>query len=217
MIEPAMKAILIPVKRFADSKKRLAPYYSPTARAALAEALCRDFFSVVAGVRLAQRIYVASQEPLALEWARERGWHTIAETEQISESHSVDAASHLCAERGVAALLRIPIDLPLATPDDIDGILAAAEAGPSAVIVPSREGTGTNALLRSPPCLFPSHFGPNSFAQHLAEGERCGANMKILRNDHVALDIDEPDDLSALAGRVRPDSAVAHWIAQYAS
>ena len=210
-----MKAILVPVKTFAESKKRLAPYYSQTARAALAEALCRDFFSVIAQVRLAERIYVASQEPLALAWARERGWNTIPETEQISESHSVDAASRLCAEDGVTALLRIPMDIPLARPDDIDAILATAEAAPSAVIVPSADGTGTNALLRSPPCLFRSHFGPNSFIQHLTEGEQCGARVKVLQNPRIALDIDEPDDLRALAGGVPANSALSRWAAQY--
>lgn len=210
-----MKAILIPVKTFAEAKKRLAPRYSQAARAALAEALCRDFYNVIADVRVAERVYVASQEPLALKWAQERGWQTIPETEQISESHSVDAASRICVQDGVTALLRIPIDLPLVTPDDVDALLAAVEAAPSCIIVPSRDGTGTNALLRSPPCLFPSHFGPNSFPQHVAEAEHCGARVKILRNERIALDIDELEDLLALAGRVRPGSAVARWVAEH--
>jgi len=34
-----MNAILIPVKEFHESKKRLAPHFSPADRAALAEAL----------------------------------------------------------------------------------------------------------------------------------------------------------------------------------
>jgi 2-phospho-L-lactate guanylyltransferase len=210
-----MKAILIPVKTFAESKKRLSAHYSQAARAALAEALCRDFFDVIAQMRLASRVYVASQEPVALQWARERGWDTIPETEQISESHSVDTASQICSEHGVTAVLRIPIDIPLASADDIDAILAAAEAAPSAVIVASRDGTGTNALLRSPPCLFPSHFGPNSFAQHLQEAERCGARVEILTSPRIALDVDELEDLLALVGRVRSDSSVAQWMAQH--
>lgn len=210
-----MKAILIPVKTFAESKKRLAPFFSQAARAALAEALCRDFFGVIDQVRLAERVYVASQEALALEWARERGWKTIPEAEQISESHSVDAASRICAGDGVTALLRIPIDIPLATADDIDAILAAAEPAQSAVVVPSRDGTGTNALLRSPPCLFPSHFGPNSFMQHLAEAERCGARVKVLHNPRIALDVDEPEDFAALGGHAAADSAVSRWIVRH--
>jgi 2-phospho-L-lactate guanylyltransferase len=210
-----MKAILIPVKTFAEAKKRLTPSYSHAARAALAEALCRDFFGVIARVQLAERVYVASKEPLALQWAREGGWRTIPETEQVSESHSVDAASDICAENGVTALLRIPIDLPLVTASDIDAIFAAVETAPSCIVVPSRDGTGTNALLRSPPRLFPSHFGPNSFPQHVAEAERCGARVKILRNERIGLDIDEPDDLRALAGRIPDRSATAAWIRQY--
>jgi 2-phospho-L-lactate guanylyltransferase len=212
-----MKAILIPVKTFAESKNRLAPHFSQAARAALAEALCRDFFAVTAQVRLAERVYVASQEPLALEWAHERGWRTIQETEQISESHSVDAASRICANEGVTALLRIPIDIPLASAADIDAILAAIEPAPSAVIVPSRDGTGTNALLRSPPCLFPSHFGPNSFIRHLAEGERCGARVKVLHNPRIALDVDEPGDFAALGGGFRAGSAMGRWFELYSS
>jgi 2-phospho-L-lactate guanylyltransferase len=212
-----MKAILIPVKTFSASKKRLAPHYSDAARAALAEALCQDFFNVLAQVRLAGRIYVASREPLALEWALARGWHTIPESEQISESHSVDAASHVCAHDGITALLRIPIDIPLATAADVDAILAVAEVAPSAVIVPSRDGTGTNALLRSPPCLFPSHFGPDSFMQHVGEAERCGARVKVVHNPRIALDVDEPGDFAALDSSFRRDSAIGRWFELYGS
>ena len=207
-----MKAILIPVKLFRESKQRLASHFSADERAALAESLCEDFFRVIAQVRGVRRVFVVTQEPRALEWARERGWETIAESEQLSESDSVDLASRICAERGVRALLRIPIDIPLATPEDIESMLTQAEDAPSAVLVPSRDGTGTNALFRSPPTLFPSHFGPNSFAAHLDEAERCGARVKVLRNPRIELDIDELDDLHALAGRVRPDSALARWL-----
>jgi 2-phospho-L-lactate guanylyltransferase len=208
-------AILIPVKTFRESKQRLSAYLSAEARAELAAALCADFFRVVAQVRNAEKVLVVSQEPRALAWAKDKGWETIAEAQQISESHSVDEASRYCAERGIRALLRIPIDIPLATAADVEFVLAEAENAPSAVFVPSRDGTGTNALLRSPPTLFPSHFGPNSFALHLAEAERCGANVKVLRNPRIELDIDELDDLSALSGRVHPDSALALWMTQH--
>ena len=48
-----MRAILIPVKEFHEAKKRLAPHFSPADRAALAEAMCDDFFRVVAATRCA--------------------------------------------------------------------------------------------------------------------------------------------------------------------
>src|SRR3974377_1029973 len=103
-----MKPSLIPVKEFRGAKKRLAPHFSPADRAALAEAMCEDFFSVVAATRCADRIFVISKEPRALSRARARGWETIVESHQTSESSSVDAGSRYCFEQGVRALLRLP-------------------------------------------------------------------------------------------------------------
>jgi len=209
-----MKAILLPVKEFRRSKERLAPHYSEDDRAALAQALCEDMVRVVAQVKGIDRVYVVSGEYHALSLARQLNWNIIGEREQISESASVDAASRHCAGEGVKALLRLPIDIPLVTPGDIEALFAGLEPAPSAVIVPSLDGTGTNALLRSPPDLFPSHFGSNSFALHVGAAERAGARIRIVRNEGIALDIDEPKDLRAAAGRVLPHSATARVLKQ---
>ena len=214
-----MKAILIPVKEFREAKKRLAPHFSTADRAALAEAMCEDFFEVIAATRCVERVFVVSKEPGALTRARERGWETILEARQVSESDSVDVASQYCAAQGVQALLRLPIDLPLAEPQDIEAVLRKLDerfdgkfdGAPAAVLVPSRDGTGTNALLRSPPGLFPSRFGPNSFALHLAEAERCGARICVLRNARLELDVDELEDLHGVHMHLRPGSATARW------
>ena len=209
-----MRAILIPVKAFARSKERLAPTYSQHERAQLAQAVCEDMFDVVAHVRGVDRVYVVSAEEHALDLARQLNWSIIRESEQVSESASVDAASRLCAREGVQALLRLPIDIPLVTAADVEEMFVALEPSPSVVIVPSRDGTGTNALLRSPPDLFPSHFGAGSFALHLDEAERAGAKIKIVRNERIALDIDELKDLRAAADRVFPQSATARLMQQ---
>ena len=210
-----MKAILIPVKAFHRSKERLATHYSEDEREALARALCEDMFRVVAEVKGIDRVYVISGEYHALSLARQLNWRTISESEQISESASVDAASRHCAEEGVQALLRLPIDIPLVTADDIESLFAALEPAPSAVIVPSYDGTGTNALLRAPPDLFPSHFGPGSFALHAKQAERVGARISIVRNERIALDVDEPKELRAAAERVSPNSATARLMQRF--
>jgi 2-phospho-L-lactate guanylyltransferase len=166
-------------------------------------------------VRGIDRIYVVSNEYKALTLAQQLNWETILESEQISESHSVDTASRYCEARDVRALLRLPIDIPLATAADIESIFAKLDPAPSAVIVPSRDGTGTNALLRSPPTLFSSHFGPNSFALHIKEAERAGAKVKIVRNEQLALDIDDAGDLREVAARLSGNSATSRWIRRY--
>jgi 2-phospho-L-lactate guanylyltransferase len=68
----------------------------------------------------------------------------------------------------------------------------------AALIVPSREGTGTNAIIRSPADLFPSRFGPGSLALHKQEARAAGADCVIRENARIALDIDEPPDIEAL-------------------
>jgi 2-phospho-L-lactate guanylyltransferase len=210
-----MKAILIPVKLFSRSKQRLAPHFSEHARAQLAEALCNDFFRVVAQVKGVDRVYVVSAEKRALDLARNLKWDIIAETEQHSESRSIDDASRYCAMLGVRTQLRLPMDLPLAQPEDIEAIFEKAGEGPCAVLVPSRGSTGTNALLRSPPTLFPSHFGPGSFARHVSEAARAGARVEILRNPRIALDIDEIEDLHVLRHRMTAENATARWLKRY--
>ena len=211
-----MKAIVIPVKEFREAKKRLAPHFSPDDRAALAQAMCEDFFNVIAAVRCVDRIFVISKETQVLLRARELGWETIAESRQISESDSVDAASRYCAERGVQALLRLPVDIPLVEPADIEAVFETLGDAPTAILVPSSDGTGTNAILRSPPALFPSHFGPNSLVRHLAEAEACGVRAQVFRNPRLELDIDEWEDLRKLAPLVRPDTATARWLTERA-
>jgi 2-phospho-L-lactate/phosphoenolpyruvate guanylyltransferase len=195
-----MKALLIPVKGLTQAKQRLANHFSSRARAALADALWQDFFEIVAATNGIDQVFVVSLEHRVLDRARSLGWQIIPESRQISESDSVDFASRWCEERGVDSLLRLPVDLPLIDPSDIEALLEQAAAAPSVIIIPSRDGQGTNALLRRPPTLFPSHFGPGSFVKHLAEAERAQARINILRNPRIEVDIDDPADLALLTG-----------------
>jgi len=207
-----MKALLIPVKDLRHAKQRLAPWLSQSDRTALAAAMFDDFCEAVIRARGMERIFVTSNYELAIGRALEYGWDVIRETEQRSESVSVDAASQFCQERGVTALARVPIDLPLVTGEDITSVFSAIRPSPSAVIVPSRGGTGTNALLRTPPTLFPSHFGPNSFPKHLTEAKNRGADCVVLRNERLELDVDDWEDLQTLAGRTDVPAATRRWL-----
>jgi 2-phospho-L-lactate guanylyltransferase len=94
-------------------------------------------------------------------------------------------------------VLRLPADLPLAQAPDIDQLLSIELRAPAALVVPSRDGSGTNALARTPPDLFPSHFGLDSFAIHKREAERAGAQFVVVANERLALDIDDPSDVEA--------------------
>lgn len=193
-----MRALLLPVKHLHNSKQRLSALLTPEERFGLAQAMLADTFRAISGVRRADKIFVVTNYSPAIEAAREYGWEVLTENQQISESSSVDFASRQCESLGVTALLRLPLDLPLLQSRDIDELFALDCSAPAMVIVPSRDGTGTNAILRTPPTLFPSHFGPGSFAKHWNEANRCGAQIIVRRNPRLEMDIDDESDLHAL-------------------
>lgn len=207
-----VRAILIPVKSFSQVKQRLAGQLDVTDRISLAQAMRADVFACVAAVRGIDRVFVVSSEPQVLGEATRLGWEQIREEAQQSESASVDFASRWCAGRGITALLRLPTDLPLVNSADIESLFAAMDGSPSAILVPSRDGTGTNALLRSPPTLFPSRFGPGSFALHLAEAQRVAVRPTIVRNSRIEFDVDDPGDLAELPAQQGIGAATSQWL-----
>ena len=209
-----MKGIVIPVKAFANAKSRLARYLMPNERVELARAFCLDLFATIAKVRGVDAVFVISNESCALEWAKQNGWVTLTESQQLSESASVDFACHSCESLGIKALLRIPTDVPLLRSEDVEQIFAALDGATSCVMIPSRDGTGTNALLRSPPRAFPSLFGKDSLARHREAAHAAGVAVKIIRNQRIELDVDEPGDLELLRGCLSADSHTARWFSE---
>jgi 2-phospho-L-lactate guanylyltransferase len=209
-----MRALLLPVKDLKNAKQRLAGLLTPEERCSLAQAMLADTLRAVRGVRLVEKIFVVTNYEPAIRAAKENGWEILCEESQISESASVDWASRICAERKVAGLLRLPIDLPLMRASDIDELLAVDCAAPGVVMVPSRDATGTNAILRMPPALFPSHFGEGSFAKHRAEVERAGARLIIRRNARLEMDVDDEADLRALLQHDLGGTQTGQWLAE---
>lgn len=207
-----MRALLLPVKDLRQAKQRLASFLNAEERFGLAQAMLADTIRAVRGIRKAEKIFVVTNYIPAIEAAQQNGWDLLREDRQISESFSVDYSSMLCARRGVTALLRLPLDIPLAQSSDIDELLAIECAAPALVIVPSRDGNGTNAILRTPPTLFPSHFGSDSFAKHCAEARRAGAEILIRHNARLEMDVDDETDLRALVRQDLSGTETGAWL-----
>lgn len=193
-----MKALLIPVKDSANAKTRLADLFTADERRRLAWAMLEDVSRAVIDAREPDRVVMVSSFAPALDRARTLGWDVLIEESQVSESASVDWASRVLSERGFDTVMRLPADLPLVRGEDIDEFLSIELDSPGAILVPSREGTGTNAIIRTPPTLFPSRFGPNSLELHKREAARVGVDCVILNNSRIGLDIDEPADVESL-------------------
>ena len=207
-----MRALLLPIKDLRNSKQRLAGVLTGEQRFGLAQAMLEDTIRAVRGVKLAEKIFVVTNHEPAAAMAEECGWEVLREEWQISESDSVDAASRICAGRGVAGLLRLPLDVPLVQASDIDELLGTEYPERAMVIVPSRDGTGTNAILRMPPTLFPSHFGPGSFAKHWREAGKAGATAIVKRNARIEMDVDDEADLRELLRHDLSGTKTGDWL-----
>ncbi len=185
--------ILVPVKEPAKAKSRLSSLLRATERALLSQAMLEDLIRTL--LPLPYPVALVTNSAAAAGQARNLGWEIFWEADQASESASVDAASSLLERKGMESVLRLPADLPLVQPEDIDDLLSQRMHAPCAVIAPSWNGMGTNALLRTPPTIFPSHFGPDSFALHTGAASAAGADLRIVENSRLALDIDDPGDI----------------------
>ena len=198
-----MKALLIPLKDPANAKTRLAELLSEDERCRLAWSMFEDVSRAVASARKPDRVVMVTSYEKGIERARELGWDVLIEETQISESSSVDWASRVLSERGFNAVMRLPADLPLVRAEDIDQLLSVTLPSPGALLVPSREGTGTNAIIRTPPTSFPSRFGPNSLTLHKHEAAAVKIDCVIVHNTRIALDIDERADVELLLEQAR--------------
>ncbi len=188
--------ILVPVKDAAKAKSRMSPLLSADERAGVAYALLEDLIHALLPIPCP--VVMATNSARAAARVRTLGWEVFLEKDQISESSSVDEASKRLAGNGFDAVLRLPADLPLVTTEDVAELLSRPLPSPSAIMVPSRDRMGTNALLRNPPDVFPSRFGQDSFAEHVREAKAAGAQLRIVENPRIALDLDDPADIAYL-------------------
>jgi 2-phospho-L-lactate guanylyltransferase (CobY/MobA/RfbA family) len=66
------------------------------------------------------------------------------------------------------------------------------------VVVPAVGRGGTNALYLRPPDVIGLHFGADSLASFRLESESKGVNFVVHESEAMALDLDEPADLTLL-------------------
>ncbi|MCZ6553508.1 MAG: hypothetical protein O7A67_06865, partial [SAR324 cluster bacterium] len=64
-----------------------------------------------------------------------------------------------------------------------------------------RDGSGTNAVYRSPPTLFPSRFGPDSLSLHKRSLEALEVPHAVLPLPALGLDLDDAGDVEELLRR----------------
>lgn len=192
---------VVPVKERDRAKERLAPLLSPERRQALVLAMLEDVLSALAGaVGLAGHI-VVTVDPAAQRLALRCDARIVEDGARDGHTGAVMAAARLLATERCTGMLTLPGDIPLVTAGEIGQIIAAHDSAPSFTIVPSHDEGGSNAILLSPPDAVPLRFGVDSFFPHLRAAQAVGIAPLVLRLPGIALDIDNPEDLTEFMRR----------------
>jgi 2-phospho-L-lactate guanylyltransferase len=188
---------ILPVKSPQNAKQRLTGFLAVEQRETLARILYRQTLAALCQAEGIDRVVVATSDVEVAEYAHRSGAIVFEENEQVSHSVSADAACLRAMEMGASTALLVPIDVPMVTPADFTQ-LAAAASRPGLIVVPSSDGTGTNALVRTPPDCIQSRFGPGSFRAHLDQALSKGVPADVLRLPGLMFDIDTPEDVAEL-------------------
>ena len=213
---------VLPVKSPRNAKQRLSGFLSAEQRETLARILYRQTLASLCQAEGIDRVVVVTSDSEIAEHARRSGALVFDENAQVSHSVSADAACLRAIQLGATTVLLVPIDVPLVTPADFTRLAVAArpgapgssqarsQPGPQAklIVVPSADGTGTNALARTPPDVIESRFGPGSCRAHLDQARSKSVHSEVLRLRGLMFDIDTPEDVAEfLAGPHDSDAA----------
>jgi 2-phospho-L-lactate guanylyltransferase len=190
-----VRVVLIAAKHLAFAKTRLAAVMPEAERRALAQAMFRDVLAAATSARSADRVAVVSSDPVLLEEAKAAGAVVIDEEHPRGLNAAVRLATDALAAAGATQLCTVLSDIPLVTGRDIDEVFAAMPHGRGAVLVPSRDFSGTNIIARSPADAIATMFGHLSLVRHLDECRRAALPCEILRQSGPALDLDLLSDL----------------------
>ncbi len=194
----AMNAALVPVRSITGAKKRLAKTLAAEARERLALTMLESMLAAIAQARTVDRVYVVSADRRLLEHANAHGAELIEEGRPQGLNAAVALAARKIESEGATRLLTIPGDVPLLEPTELDRLMATDPDRYPVVLVPSTSGTGTNALLTSPPTVLASRFEGLSLAAHRKACDEMDIPYLVMELPGFALDVDTADDLALL-------------------
>jgi 2-phospho-L-lactate/phosphoenolpyruvate guanylyltransferase len=187
--------VVVPLRSFALGKVRLANALDDDTRRAFTRTMAER---VVAAAGERPTVIVSSAADV-IEWAHALGLG------HVDDPGTLDGAARVGRDwvraQDLARVVVMHADLPLAS--TLDGIADDGDAS-IAVLVPDHHDDG-NPVLAIPSAVdFAFAYGPGSCARHVAEAERCGLEVRVVRDRALGFDVDDAADLAALADAHEP-------------
>jgi len=188
---------VLPVKRLYAAKQRLAGGLGGEQRRTLAEAMVADVLDAIGAARTIGRTIVVSGDPVAQELAAAIDAEVVPDPEDAGHNEAALAGIARAEVDGAGCVVLLPGDCPLLDPRELDRLLTGVPER-YVGIVPDRHGTGTNALVLSPPGAIVPAFGEGSRERHVAAAREAGAPFEVEEVASLGLDLDTPADVIAL-------------------
>ncbi|WP_455364309.1 2-phospho-L-lactate guanylyltransferase [[Eubacterium] cellulosolvens] len=204
-----MSAVLIPVKKLASSKLRMASILSQNERENLVLAMLRDVLSVVS--RLGHMsTYIIGVDKEVENLSKEFHAIFIRESSDKGLNHAIMEGIRYLSKIGEDYILILPADIPLIEVDDISNILYFKDNF-DVILCPSKDHKGTNALLLKLPTDIQPMFGESSYQNHIKEAEIKGLKTKPLLINRIALDVDSIEELKIIT-QIKKEINTLHFL-----
>ena len=179
-----LTGVLIPIRSFEDALSRLNGVLDHEGRVRLMRTLAQRVLEAAKGLP----VWVVTDDPEVAEWASHQGAVPLG-VERSGLTESVSAAFEVMRRGGFDRVIIAHADLALV--DDLTGM-----DGPGISIAPDRHRDGSNVMCIPADSGFRFAYGPGSFDRHVAEARRLGLPVRVVDDPTLAIDIDEPADLS---------------------
>ena len=193
---------VLPVKDPDSAKSRMAAAMDGARRRDLVEAMLEDTLEALSGSRMLFGTLVVTGDEAIAAIATGFGCQVVDDPPEGGHSEAALAGTEVARGYGAERVLLLPGDCPLLNPREIDRLLGSVPER-FVAIVPDRHGTGTNALLLSPPDAIEPAFGEGSAQRHLGLARKGGIPAGIEELPSLALDLDTPADIVALETKLQ--------------
>lgn len=186
---------VVPVGTLDGAKSRLGEMLDAEERLELATRMTRRTIEATVATPGIDETLVVTPDDTVRQLALDAGARPLRQRSDGLNNGLAEAREEALAA-GADALLVVPTDLPMISPDELERVLATLgdPRRPLVTIVPDRHGRGTNILLVAPPAAVDFAFGRDSRTAHADRARFAGARLVEI-DGPLTLDLDTPDDL----------------------
>ena len=212
MIEPFFKPVhaVVPVKVPRKSKMRLSHLLNAAERTSLTISMLINVLTALRRAESIASVTVVSADRGLRQLVEGCGASFLWENHHQGLNRALTYA--LRKIPGGNPILIIHADLPFLMAEEVDRLTMKAQRYPL-TFVPSKDETGTNAIVMQSPNLIKLSFGRGSFGRHVMLAKKAKVRHESVRIYGIEFDVDDEQDLDKLIGwkSERENSQSRRW------